>query len=150
MGIEIGFSLPNDWTTYKEEQFLVTIQVGIEKVFQWYTVPPTVQRSLYTVSLLHFARDFNNHINTHGLYWETWSARNGNDNMVDIKEGISDVNQFKWLALYDTFKPIIAMYFADGAEKPLDNFIETVTISHSAKSQVNGPFITKICCESFV
>ena len=42
-----------------------------------------------TVSLLHFARDFNNHINTHGLYWETWSARNGNDNMVDIKEGIS-------------------------------------------------------------
>ena len=70
--------------------------------------------------------------------------------MVDIKEGISDVNQFKWLALYDTFKPIIAMYFADGAEKPLDNFIETVTISHSAKSQVNGPFNTKICCESFV
>ena len=127
----MGFSLPNDWTTYKEEQFLVTIQVGIEKVFQWYTVPPTVQRSLYTVSLLHFARDFNNHINTHGLYWETWSARNGNDNMVDIKEGISDVNQFKWLALYDTFKPIIAMYFADGAEKPLDNFIETVTMNRS-------------------
>ena len=91
----------------------------------------TVQRSLYTVSLLHFARDFNNHINTHGLYWETWSARNGNDNMVDIKEGISDVDQFKWLALYDTFKPIIAMYFADGAEKPLDNFIETVTMNKS-------------------
>ena len=94
----MGFSLPNDWTTYKEEQFLVTIQVGIEKVLYG---PPvhglisTVQRSLYTVSLLHFARDFNNHINTHGLYWETWSARNGNDNMVDIKEGISDVNQFK-------------------------------------------------------
>ena len=51
--------------------------------------------------------------------------------MVDIKEGISDVNQFKWLALYDTFKPIIAMYFADGAEKPLDNFIETVTMNKS-------------------
>ena len=28
---------------------------------------------------------------------------------------------------FDTFKPIIAMYFADGAEKPLDNFIETVS-----------------------
>ena len=54
--------------------------------------------------------------------------------MVDIKEGISDVNQFKWLALYDTFKPIIAMYFADGAEKPLDNFIETVTMNKSLVS----------------
>ena len=44
---------------------------------------------------------------------------------------------FNWLALYDTFKPIIAMYFADGAEKPLDNFIETVTMKKSF-DQVRG------------
>ena len=34
----MDFSLPNDWTTYKDELFLVTIQEGIEKILQpvWY------------------------------------------------------------------------------------------------------------------
>ena len=47
--------------------------------------------------------------------------------MVDIKEGISWVQSSLTIGTHDTFKPIIAMYFADGAEKPLDNFIETVS-----------------------
>ena len=54
-----------------------------------------------TVSLLHFARDFNNHINTHGLYWETWSARNGNDNMVDIIELEGEINNDEVIPIGD-------------------------------------------------
>ena len=56
--------------------------------------------------------------------------------MVDIKVGVivDHLRSFQgiWGQMKfenrpnDTFKPIIAMYFADGAEKPLDNFIETV------------------------